>query len=337
MTFSHRLLLVTPAFHGYHRSIARAFSARGYDVVTHCYDAFATLGEKFRNKALIELPSRFGADTYEAARAWSTARALAALTEANPTRLVVIKGDTLGGDFWHEVASRGLPRILWLYDDVARHHFDDSFLRWIGPVVSYARSEAAELVARGVAASFIPNAFDPDLARPSSRRSGEVVFVGSRYPNRVALLAALREAGLPIRAYGRQWSHHPFDRLRTWELSRPALQSERDIPLARAYSVQAEAAAALNVHGLQAGLAMRSFEVPGMGGLQLVDRPDIAEFYEVGTEALVFGSTDELVDLATRSLRDRAWSERIRAAGRRRSLAEHTFAHRISQVDSLWA
>lgn len=336
MKRGRRLLLVTPAFHGYHRSIARALEERGYDVATHSYDSFETVADKLHNKAVVELPSRFGLDSHARAASWATRRALAVLRATRPDRLIVIKGDTLGQDFWDEVTCRKLPRILWLYDDFARHRYAHGFLREIGPVVSYARSEADSLAQQGVNATFLPNAFDPDLAAPSSRRSGEIVFVGARYPNRVAMLHRLHKAGLPVRAYGRQWSHHPFDRLRTWEMARPSLPAERDIPLERAYEVQGEAAAAVNIHGRQAGLAMRSFEVPGMGGLQLVDRPDVAEFYEIGRETLVFEDEEHLVDLATRAYRDSVWSERIREAGRRRSLAEHTFAHRIARMDTLW-
>lgn len=332
-----RLLLVTPAFHGYHRSIARAFEGRGYDVVTHCYDAFETFADKLRNKACFELPARLGFDDPARSEAWATRRALGVLREAHPDRVVVIKGDTLGSEFWQELDGRRIPRILWLYDDLRRHRYTDAFLRDVGPVVSYARAEVRQLSERGVESTFVPNAFDPELALPSPRRTGEIVFVGARYPNRVDLLTQLREAGVPVRAYGRQWSHHLFDRLRTWELSRPSVPSERDIPLDRAYTVQAEAAAAVNIHGPQAGLAMRTFEVPGMGGLQLADRQDISEFYEPSKEALVFESPAELMELAMRAQRDHVWSERIRAAGRRRSLAEHTFAHRVAEVDVLWA
>ena len=333
---SRRLLLVTPSFHGYHRSIARAFAGRGYDVVTHCYDAFETIPDKLRNKACFELPARLGFDGHTQAEAWATRRALAVLRQSRPDRVVVIKGDTLGNEFWHDLDERRTPRILWLYDDLRRHRYTDEFLRGVGPIVSYARVEAQQLCERGIQTTFVPNAFDPDLASPSARRSGEIVFVGARYPNRVDLLTRLGEAGVPVRAYGRQWSHHFFDRLRTWELARPSVPAERDIPLDRAYAVQAEAAAAVNVHGPQAGLAMRTFEVPGMGGLQLADRQDIGEFYEVGKEVLVFDSAAELVDLAVRAQRDHVWSERIREAGRRRSLAQHTFAHRIAEVDALW-
>ncbi|MDP5227723.1 MULTISPECIES: glycosyltransferase [Arthrobacter] len=332
-----RVLLISPAFHGYYRSIAAALEQQGHEVIAYAYDFLGSFPDKLRNKIRFELPARLGAGSGEEARRWATDRVLSVLRKTNPDRVVVIKGDSLDSRFWDAVNSRNIPRVLWLYDDLKRHDYSFEFLREIGPVASYAKSEVQVLAEHGVNATWLPNGFDPDLAQPTDRRSGEVVFVGSRYPNRVALMEALMEAGVPLRVYGRQWSHHWVDRLRTWELSRPQLPSERDIPLSEAYRVQAEAAAAINIHGLQEGLAMRTFEVPGMGGLQLIDREDVAEFYEPGKEVLVFRSQDELVELAAKVVREPGWGQGIREAGRRRSLAEHTFAHRMCILDGMWS
>lgn len=335
-TSKGKLLLVTPTFHGYYRSIANALERRGYQVASHRYDGFDSVAAKVRNKVLHELPAKIGMEHLSKTEDWSTKRALEALIEVNPDFLIVIKGDTLGDDFWSEVEKRQLPRILWLYDDLKRHSYTVDFLKNIGPVLSYSMDEAELLANQGVNASYLPNAFDPELAAPPTQRRQEVVFVGARYDNRQMLLERLRDAGVPVRAYGRQWSHHVVDKLRTWELSRPQLPAERDIPLSEAYQVQAIAAAAINVHGLQAGLAMRTFEVPGMGGLQLVDRPDVDRFYDIGTEVLLFQSPEELIDLSRRALKDHAWAESIREAGRKRTLAEHTFVHRINDLDRRW-
>lgn len=331
-----KLLLVTPTFHGYYRSIANALEQRGYIVTSHRYDAFDTVQSKVRNKLLHELPAKMGLEHLSKAEDWSTKRALEALKEVNPDFLIVIKGDTLGEDFWAEVDKRQLPRILWLYDDLKRHTYSIDFLKNIGPVLSYSKDEAVQLADQGVNASYLPNAFDPDLAAPPTQRRQEIVFVGARYANRQTLLEQLRDAGVPVRAYGRQWSHHVIDKLRTWETDRPQIPAERDIPLSEAYQVQAIAAAAINVHGLQAGLAMRTFEVPGMGGLQLVDRPDVDRFYDIGTEVLLFQSPEELIDLSRRALKDEKWAESIREAGRKRTLAEHTFVHRMNDLDRRW-
>lgn len=333
---SEKLLIISPAFHGYCHSIADGFRGLGYEVTVHRYDAFDTVKDKVRNKALYELPSKLGFDGQKAAEKAATSKALEVIEQVKPDKLIVIKADTLGDNFWQAVADRKVPYLLWLYDDLKRHRYTIEFLRSLPAVVSYARSEAESFAAEGINAHFVANGYDPKLAAFPTTRVPEIVFVGSRYENRETILLALKDAGLSVRAYGRGWSHHPFDRLRTWELKRPNLPAERDIPLHEAYRVQAAAAASLNVHGLQAGLAMRTFEVPGMNGLQLIDRPDVAEFYEIGKEVLLYQSTEELIELCQHIIADPRWSDSIRAAGLKRSQAEHTFFHRAQSMDALW-
>lgn len=333
---SEKLLIISPAFHGYCHSIADGFRGLGYEVTVHRYDAFDTVKDKVRNKALYELPSKLGFDGQKAAEKAATSKALEVIEQVKPDKLIVIKADTLGDNFWQAVADRKVPYLLWLYDDLKRHRYTIEFLRSLPAVVSYARSEAESFAAEGINAHFVANGYDPKLAAFPTTRVPEIVFVGSRYENRETILIALKDAGLSVRAYGRGWSHHPFDRLRTWELKRPNLPAERDIPLHEAYRVQAAATASLNVHGLQAGLAMRTFEVPGMNGLQLIDRPDVAEFYEIGKEVLLYQSTEELIELCQHIIADPRWSDSIRAAGLKRSQAEHTFFHRAQSMDALW-
>lgn len=340
-TDAPRLLLVTPGFHGYGRSIAEAFARRGHDVTTLRYDAYDTPAEKARLKATVELPERLpvpgaasGAARRAAERRRLTDRALAAVRELRPERLVVIKGDALDERFWEETAR--VPRILWLYDDLHRHDYTTAFLREVGPVVDYAESETAALRAAGVDAHCVPNAFDPHRARDTGVRRAELTFIGSGYENRLRTLSALDAHGLPVHAWGRDFSRHPVDRARTFSWRRPSFRTSREVPLERAYQLHAEGAAGIAIHGLQNGHAMRTFEIPGMGGVQLVDREDVSRYYDIGTEVALWRDLDELAELGRRALTDRAWGESLRAAGRARTLAKHTFDHRIQEVDSLW-
>lgn len=335
------LLLVSPAFHGYHRSIAGAFERRGYAVHTHCYDHYDSPAAKARNKVVHELPARLGLARFSlggdaAARAWASERTLRVIRDVRPDRVVVIKGDSLDDRVWDELRTRRIPTVLWLYDDLHRQDHSLDFLREVGTVLSYSEHETGLLTAAGVDAHFVPNAFDPHLAAPPTARRDHVVFVGAHYPNRERLLLDVQRAGVPVRTWGRGWSHHPVDRLRTWRWARPDLPAERDIPLTEAYRVQAEGLLAVNVHGAQTGLSMRTFEVPGTGGLQAVDRPDVSRFYDVGTETLLYRDAQELAALAQRARTDTAWAEGIRERGRRRSLAEHTFDHRVAQIEEYW-
>lgn len=333
-----RILLVAPAFHGYGRSIAGALERGGHSVLLHEYDLNPTRSSKIRHKVRHELPDRVtGGDSGSTRHAHvMTAAAVTAVTETRPDVVLTVKGDALGPAYWHAVDASGARQLLWLYDEIARMSFDPVVLDSRPSVVSYSTHDVGVLAARGLRAAHVLDAYDHTVP-VTPRRSDEIVFVGARYPERVRLLTTLHRSGIPVRAYGRDWSGHPIDRLRTWRLRSPDLPSGRDVPRGTAYGITAGAVASLNSHTDQDGFTMRTYEIPGSGGLQLIDRPDIGHVYDPGEEVLVFTSDEELVELSRRARSDRAWARRIAERGQRRTLAEHTFDHRVPVLEAAWA
>ena len=85
-----RLLLISPAFHGYWRSIGDALARRGYEVHTARYDAYDTVGDKLRLKATVELPDRLHlpGDRRTAERARLTDRVIARMREVDRKSVV---------------------------------------------------------------------------------------------------------------------------------------------------------------------------------------------------------------------------------------------------------
>lgn len=337
MTVGLRILLVAPAFHGYGESIAGALRRAGHDVQTHAYDLNATLGAKVRTKLLHELPDRLGSEAgARRRRVEMTARATAAVRDARPDVIITVKGDGLAADYWHAVDASGARQLLWLYDELARMQFDEDVLTSRPSIVSYSPHDVAGLSRRGLRAAHVLDAFDDTIAF-TPIRSDDVVFVGARYPERTRILEGLHQRGVSVRAYGRDWSRHPADRLRTWQVDRPDIPTGRDVSRAEAYAITAGAVGAINSHTDQDGFTMRTYELPGTGSLQLIDRPDIDQLYEPGREVLVFRDLDELNDHCRRAQRDREWARGIAEAGRARTLAHHTFDHRVPQLESAWA
>ncbi len=330
-----RVLLVSPDFHAIHASIEAALTERGWSVSVHPYDRFDTARRKVLNKG-IEVVDRLGVRR-SPMRGDLTSRAVRAVRQARPDVVLTIKGDVLGDDYWQAVEAVGARHALWLYDALDRmHHTDHTLTRMTG-VASFSATDAARMAERGIQSVHLPLAFD--AWRPAvTRRIPDVVFAGARYPNREQLLVALGAAGLPLRAYGRTWSRRPFDRLRTLDLRRPDVPSSPELPRDEALDEVGAARVALNVHSHgQDGFTLRTFEAAGVGGLQLIDRPDVDTLYDVGTETLVFGSAEEVVEAWHRATRDPAWSEGIRSRARARTLAEHTFDHRVAVLEQLWA
>lgn len=333
MTGKGRLLIVSPAFHGYWESIQRAFETRGYEVRTHRYDA-RDRRAKLARKARIELPARLGRDTSDLVRREVTASTIHALRDFRPRVVLAVKGDLLDEAF-HDAAAQGVRTAVWVYDELPNTAFTRESLAAFDARASYSRRDAATIEGWGLSCALVPDAFDPDIpvtAHPTS----EIVQIGAKYPARVEALLALAAAGLPVRSYGRDWSRHPFDVARTWGARRPAVHGGREMSRARAMGLMAGAPAALNIHGRHDGFNMRTFEAAGAGALQLIDRPDVGHLYEPGREIVPYASTEELVDSARRALADPGWSAAIRRAGRQRTLAEHTFEHRARALEDLW-
>lgn len=336
MTGTH-ILLVVPAFHGYGRSIAAALERAGHSVRLHEYDLNPTPSRKVRHKLVHELPDRvIGGDFGKRRHAdLMTAEAVTAMRETRPDVVLTVKGDALGPDYWRAVDESGARQLLWLYDELSRMTFDDKVLASRPSIVSYSPNDVSTLSARGLRVAHVLDAFDHTIAF-TPIPSDDVVFVGARYPDRERVLTRLHRSGIPVRAYGRDWSAHPIDRLRTWRLDSPDVPSARDVPRRTAYGITAGAVAALNSHTDQDGFTMRTYEIPGSGGLQLIDRPDVDQIYEPGEEVLVFSSEDELVELSRRAGTDRAWARRIAEKSRQRTLAEHTFDHRVPVLEAAW-
>lgn len=330
-----RVLLVSPGFHGYHAAIAAALGARGHHVATHVYDDHGGVVGRTWHQLRHQLPRRIGAGSLRRLAREETARAAEAVGRHRPEAVVVVKGDTLGAAFWATLA--GVPRVTWLYDEVRRTRWTPERLGRIGPLATYSALDAIDLEAEDLDVRHLPLAFDHRLvASPTTDRTPHVTFVGARYPNREHVLTVLHDAGIPVRAYGRDWSPHPVDRVRTWRVGVPPVPGDRDISRATAYDVMAASTATLNLHGDQDGFTMRTFEAAGVGGVQLVDRVDVDTLYTPGTEVLPFTEVEELVELCYRLTADPRWTDALRVAARARTLAEHTFDHRVAVLEDAW-
>lgn len=335
MNRAPRLLLVSPVFHGYWQSIQRAFEALGYDVPVHLYDA-APKAEKVWNKLRHELPARLKGERRHLSESLVTGRAIAALRDAKPDVVLVVRGDALTDDFWTEVRSLGAIPAMWLYDEIRRMHYDIETVGERASIATYSAGDAAALRQRGVDALHVPLAYDPILTPTRQARVAEFSFIGARFERRERLLSALAGAGLPVRAYGRDWSSHPVDRIRTWRAAGAPVPAGRDLPLPEAYAAMQSSAGTLNVHGDQDGFTMRTFEACGVGAVQLIDRADVADLYVPGEELLVFDGDDDLIETCRGVLASPGKMAEIRGAGRRRTLAEHTFTHRARALEVLW-
>lgn len=333
------MLVVTPQFHGYGASIARAFERLGYDTTVHCYDLVTSVAQKAWNKVRYELPAQWTSSDLVHSPERVSDGAIEAVRTSRPDVVLVVRGDVLTMDFWAVAAADGRRAAAWLYDEVRRTpRFDAAAVSAFATLATYSPGDAKTLTDNGIPTLYMPTAFDDERSpAATSDASGVISFVGAPLPGRVAALETLRDAGVPVRAWGRGWSDHPVDRARTWRVRGRGIPNERDVAGETALAVMRDSYATLNVHGDQDGFTMRTFESCAVGGVQLIDRADVAEFYEPGREVLVFDGADELVELAQRVVARPREFDDLRERARERTLAEHTFVHRARRLEQLWA
>jgi spore maturation protein CgeB len=184
----------------------------------------------------------------------------------------------------------------------------------------------------GLNAHLLHEAMNPLWHRPlATRTSGEVVVAGNCYGFRQSLVSTLLATGEDVALYGGPppaWSLPEIQRVHR---RRYIVRKEKS-------RIFGEALACVNSFSLAEGnsLNCRAFEIAGAGGLQLIEyRPAIENCFEIGKEVLSFRNLDELKAHLDRARRFPADAVRIREAGARRALAEHTYHARLNRVLAL--
>jgi spore maturation protein CgeB len=191
----------------------------------------------------------------------------------------------------------------------------------------------SKIRASGVASEYFKLGFDPRVAGASEgiSRDIDVSFVGAigrSHKNAVPLLERLcRET--PIRIYGYGAEDLPPDS--------PILERyEKEVWGLEMYSILARSKITLNRHiAVAANYAnnMRLYEATGMGALLLTDEKDnLKDIFEPGVEVETYSDPQGAVEKISILLRDPDRLARIAAAGRARTLREHTYPTRMKEL-----
>lgn len=220
-------------------------------------------------------------------------------------------------------------------------------LGWVGDRFSVADRHAAELF-DAVAytdtgllalhgelgftspAAFLPHAVNSRLDQGvADGRSRELsmVFVANPTPYRLALVGQIRT---PMRLYGPGWQ-----RLRSTDHR----IDPRRIGLDELGAIYRSHLAVLNVRNegnVLNGLNQRHFD-PYLAATPVVadDQADLSRCFEPGREILVYRDAEELNDIYARLRREPDRAAAIGEAGRKRVLAEHTYAQRLAILAAL--
>ncbi|MBC8445696.1 MAG: glycosyltransferase [Chloroflexi bacterium] len=190
----------------------------------------------------------------------------------------------------------------------------------------------------------------------------DVTFVGQPHGNRRATIQTLRNAGINVQVWGSGWETR---RLGHEEMIQVFNQSRINLNLSNAsFSGRPPSVTELaarrrlswlldrvplgaklkewrrQLRNRAAGRVIypdqikgRNFEIPGSGGFLLTGQADnLEEYYDIRKEVVCFDSTSDLVEKIRYYLSHEDEREAIALAGYQRTICEHTYAHRFTEI-----
>ncbi len=223
------------------------------------------------------------------------------------------------------------PMIAWIGDNFGE---EARAVADLFDIVAYADTgmlaQHERLGFRSTAA-FIPLGATRGRAAPDGGnwvRHNLATFVGSATAQRRELLSQLRE---PVALFGPDWREIPA-------LARHKRDGRRigGAELAVIYRTHMSVLNMRNERNVVNGLNQRHF-APYVQGTPVITDPqtDLAHCFEPGKEILVYRNAEELNAILIRLRTDNARARAIGLSGRRRVLAQHTYAHRLATMAAL--
>ena len=318
-----KILLFTPRFFGYDKSIEKALLLEKQEVLRITYDENWHL---LKNKVLAKsFPTVF---LKNQERKWN--RYLIEYSKSfAPDLLFIIKGELVYEETLKTIRNK-LPHIkicLWQNDNLDEVRMDNlsTALNEIDYFFTYDKSDlrkASNLGFREV--NYLPTGYDPSIFRPIEgsypNLNCDISFVGRAYPKRVKYISNILEKN--IRIYGPGYP----DRIPIYE---------KYINLDIVNSLYNNSKIGLSIHEdpIWQGINNRTFEICGSGSLCLVDDwNDIPELFEVDKEIIVFDTVDNMTEKIDIYLNDHSKRIAIAKAGHARAKANHTFQHRMNSL-----
>ena len=208
-------------------------------------------------------------------------------------------------------------------------------LREYSTVFMWERSLVERLKIDGVEAKYLPFAVDPELCKPQTAEGElwceacnvvhDVAFVATYTRFRCDEVAAVRRHAVAI--WGNNWP-------RQWRTLSGQHRVHAPVWGRAVGDIYARAAVSLNVLNAEnlGGPNMRTFEIPGSGGVMLARySPAQDEFFPENEAAVYYRSPAEMDDKIDLLLNDRELRERIRANAARLA-AVQTYDVRAAQV-----
>jgi spore maturation protein CgeB len=189
---------------------------------------------------------------------------------------------------------------------------------------------------------FIPHGFDPEIHRPlpitdEDRKyfGCDVSFIGTWSPKKEQYMGVLmdRYPGINLKIWGDRWQQTTTNSIKT------AIQGKSIVGDLYAMAIQCSAInlgiLSEKVSGASSGdlITSRTFHIPGAGGFMLHERNEESVLYfREDEEAAFFNDPEEMAIKVQHYLDNETEREKIRQAGHKRAVAEHSLDARATVI-----
>ena len=330
-------------FFGYIESVGAAFRRQGLQA-----DVIAYPNWRFGWRSV---PSRLGLGNYEKhLRRRIITRVIRSASHSD--FVLLFRGDLFAPQDLERIrVETGRPVVFWLIDALDRMREGLELCRQAAFVFCYSMGDVSRLRRCGVAASFLPLAFDREayVRDQSAKKDIDIYFVGNLNAGRgdylEGLLAQFVDTTHVVKVDARWYS---------WRDPLAAIEARRRYPKISGYCQNRyvthaqinrstnRAKVNLNLVPFQPEVSMniRTYEICGAGGFQLVYRADVLrEVFVEGREVEAYGDAAELASKLRFYLDERnsPAREAIARNGYERARASHTFDTRAEEILSMVA
>lgn len=233
----------------------------------------------------------------------------------------------------------------------------------IAPHYDYSMfvEKEAEQKYRAVGANpvYIQEGANPDFYKPYNlKKVYDVTFVGQNYLNRSEYIRYLYDNGIKVRVWGPYWiskykkwtAKYYLKKLRDRYIKKhrfvklpksiigPTLSDDELVKMFSRSKISIGFSEVIVQSGKNKGkikthIRLRDFEAPMSGAFYMVGhQKELEDFYDIGREIVTYTTKIDLLEKVRYYLKHKEERERIRKAGYRRALRDHTWEKRFEEL-----
>jgi len=327
-----KILVIGNLFHNYDIDIVDALIELNHDVrylFNNIYGPFNTLGNYHKKIVYGILPEKFSLDYFKEKQIRNyNSNILKILKKEKFNLIITIGGKSLTTETLERIK---IPIVLWFMDDINRytqvkqnlHLYDKVF--FFEPTNTKLIKQELNINTEVLHLAFNPKRFYPIK---NINKRYKISFIGSNYPNREEILGLILESGIDVKIIG------DFYKSKNLKIKSNLIKKQAKTNYINEIYNSSEIN--LNIHHPQSveGLNVRTYEIMGAGGIQLVENQKVCKYlFNENDDIFLYSSYSELIDKINSILNlSETRKKEIRENTYLNAIKNHTWRNRLQEM-----